>query len=130
MKTFIQSKQWEKIFYILMIVAVSLQLFLDTLNQVPFPEEIKMKVSASIMLALILLNGIRTYFDPVTENNNLILTLILFVIFVCGYLLDNFTILKPFGWDESIFRTILTLIISISTSFQHAISKFEDDGTF
>lgn len=105
-----------KLYSILIGIIPVLQIVLDTINTAKLDNNIRMIVGASLMLMLIILQGIERYLSPNIKNTSLWISVIALLGFVAGGILDNLQIISLSENSESIIRLIFTLIVVISTT--------------
>lgn len=106
----------KKTYAILIGIIPVLQIVLDTINTAKLDNNIRMIVGASLMLMLIILQGIERYLSPNIKNTSLWISVIALLGFVAGGILDNLQIISLSENSESIIRLIFTLIVVISTT--------------
>lgn len=114
MKKIISNNKFAYSVIISMIPA--LQATLDTFNAANLQNESRVYVSAILMLALIILQGIQTYFNPEIKNTALWISIVAFIGYVAGGIIDNLQIIQLSEENASVIRLAFTLIVVFSTS--------------
>ena len=105
-----------KLYSILIGIIPVIQIVFDTINTAKLDNNIRMIVGASLMLMLIILQGIERYLSPNIKNTSLWISVIASLGFIAGGILDNLQIVSLSENSESIIRLIFTLIVVISTT--------------
>jgi len=105
-----------KLYSILIGIIPVIQIVLDTINTAKLDNNIRMIVGASLMLMLIILQGIERYLSPNIKNTSLWISVIASLGFIAGGILDNLQIVSLSENSESIIRLIFTLIVVISAT--------------
>lgn len=105
-----------KLYSILIGIIPVIQIVLDTINTAKLDNNIRMIVGASLMLMLIILQGIERYLSPNIKNTSLWISIIALIGFIAGGILDNLQIVSLSENSESIIRLIFTLIVVISAT--------------
>jgi hypothetical protein len=70
------------------------------------------------MLLVLILTGIKQYFDPTTNNKSLVVPFVLFFAYLGGALLDHLQLFESWGMKQehiSILRLVLTVINLVMT---------------
>lgn len=112
----------KSLFLIAGILLSVAQMLTDSLNQLNLPEPSRIKIGAMLMLTVIVLDGIKRYFDPKTQTKTIWVTVALFVVFILGAIGQKMELLSQLGvGDEvqSFIRLAFSIIIlTITTSLK------------
>ena len=102
----------QKWYILIGLILTGMQLLFDTLNVSDIDVDAKVLIGASSMGLALIVSGYKQYLDPNTANATLWVQVLLFVVYVCGGILEIIDKM-PIGDDAaSITRTILTFITS------------------
>lgn len=113
----------EKMYVLLSIVLLGVQMLFDTLNTLHLQGSTTIYIGAASMLLSVVSSGFKQYLDPRLPNGRLIVQCTLFVAFVAGGVLDMTDKLPLSEGDAAVVRTILTFV---SSFIPIVLSKIED----
>ena len=107
-----QAKQTLKsrIFLLLGMVFMLLQIIFDTVNASNLSTEFHSYIGAGSMLMVLIATGFKQYFDPKINSGTIFIQIGLFVVFVAGGLLDKFDVLPLTEEVKGIVRIVLTVL--------------------
>lgn len=117
----------SKLYSILIGIIPVLQIVLDTINTANLDENLRTIIGASLMLVLIILQGIERYLSPFKKNTALWISIIALIGFIAGGILDNLHIIKLAPNLESLVRLIFTLMVIVSAGISRQFGYDEDN---
>lgn len=109
MSKIVLQNRW---YIIIGLIITGVQLLFDTLNVSNIDVDAKVLTGASSMGLALIVSGYKTYLDPNTANATLWVQVLLFLVYVCGGILEILDKMPIADDAASITRTILTFVTS------------------
>ena len=106
----------KNLYTIIVSTIPAVQALLDTFNVANINDNVRAYIGASLMLVLIILQGIQIYLNPRIKDKALWLSIVALVGYIAGGVLDNLHIIQLSAEAASIVRLVFTILIVITNT--------------
>ncbi len=104
----------EKLYQILIALIPTIQIAFDAINSIGLEDDIRTIIGGSLILTMLILNGIKQYFDPLIKNTAVGISILLFFGYVAGGIIDHLEVFNFSENTDAIVRTAMLVIVSAS----------------
>lgn len=101
----------QKTYSVLVSIIPAIQATLDTFNIADVNSSMRMYIGASLILLIIVLQGIQIYFNPNVKDRALWVSVVALIGYIAGGILDNLQVVQIAVEASSIVRLVFSLIV-------------------
>lgn len=106
----------QKAYSVLISLIPALQAILDTFNAAKVDGAMRMYIGASLMLLLIILQGIQIYLNPNIKDRALWVSIVALSGYIAGGVIDNLNLIHITDEVFSIVRLVFSLVVVVSNA--------------